>query len=125
MQVEPRELQFTISEKDQEPLKLTLKATVPISCQMSRGCFVSVLLRQDGKEDFFDGCKIDFYESEELTQKKIMKVFAKRDVRNRGNRMMHVNYDVSEVTDPIDWSGHKEIPKVKVGSSSQSANKGS
>ncbi len=83
---------------------------------MNPKCYVSVVLKQDGKEDFFDGCILHFNQTGEIAQEKKVEVSAKRDFSNRGDRVMHVSYDVTEVTDPIDWSDHKQIPRIKVDS---------
>ena len=112
MQVEPRQIKFTTTEAG-KPLKLIVKATVPIVCQNSKICSVLVDLGQDNTQNFLDLCTIVFKPGA-ANQTQSVEVTAKRDFINDGDRIMVLKVNVLEHIDPVDWNQHRKIPDIQV-----------
>ena len=96
------------------PLKLTVKVTVPIVCNVSNDCRIVLQTTQDNSEIYLSLCSF------ELTNEIVSQTFeiaVKRDFLHDTNKQTIVGLQIEKWTDPVDFINHHKIPDIMVSKS--------
>ena len=93
------------------PLKLTVKVTVPMICNVSSNCGIIVRIAQANSEVYLSLCSL------RLTNESTSQAFeiaVKRDFIYGRNKQTSIKLEVESFNDPVDFINHHKIPEVIV-----------
>ena len=95
------------------PLKLTVKVTVPIVCNISRDCSVVIRITQDNSEVYLSLCSLRFTNG---SAAQAIEIAVKRDFTYGRDKQAVVRFEIENLNDPGEFINHRKLPDIVVSS---------